>query len=424
MSLVIYAARPYFQLPCFPINGGMLTEMSGIELKLYVWLHCEAQRRTKVRLDYTSEFLCSHVGLSPHSVKEARELLRKHGLIRVERGIANTYVYVLCNPKTGEPLPDPKAKSLPIEGKESSAVARQPIRRFGKDIRDLSEEQYQKYYESRLDGRALSSNGKWSSTMCPFHDDANPSLSVNFKAGTWRCHGCKNKGGVLKFEQLFSKCDKNAAFRNIAEIVGEPGLVRSQKLAEAEAVYPYFDESGKILYSVFRYPGKKFKVARSDENNNLIWNLEGVRRVPYNLPQVMAATHVIVTEGEKDADSVNSLNLEAADGTRVAVTTNVFGAGNWLEKYSPYLVDKRVLIFPDDDLDGEKETGYEQATAVRDSVAKYAKEVDIIPFTTEELGEGGKDVSDYLKNHTGDELRDKILSKHPDWLSVPQVVEI
>ena len=32
--------------------------------------------------------------------------------------------------------------------------------------------------------------------LCPFHDDHNPSLSVNRERGLWHCFGC-NRGGDL-----------------------------------------------------------------------------------------------------------------------------------------------------------------------------------------------------------------------------------
>ena len=56
------------------------------------------------------------------------------------------------------------------------------------------------YYSSeglRLDGR-----GTWRSTLCPFHDDHNPSLRVNTETGAYRCMSCGAHGGdVLDFHR-------------------------------------------------------------------------------------------------------------------------------------------------------------------------------------------------------------------------------
>ncbi len=35
--------------------------------------------------------------------------------------------------------------------------------------------------------------------LCPFHDDKNPSLSVNREKGMWHCFGCGARGGVIGF---------------------------------------------------------------------------------------------------------------------------------------------------------------------------------------------------------------------------------
>ena len=41
--------------------------------------------------------------------------------------------------------------------------------------------------------------GKEYMGLCPFHDDCNPSLSVNRERGLWRCFGCGRSGDVHKF---------------------------------------------------------------------------------------------------------------------------------------------------------------------------------------------------------------------------------
>lgn len=41
--------------------------------------------------------------------------------------------------------------------------------------------------------------------VCPFHDDVNPSLIVNFEEGTWFCFGCNLTGDAKRFVQLMEK---------------------------------------------------------------------------------------------------------------------------------------------------------------------------------------------------------------------------
>lgn len=54
------------------------------------------------------------------------------------------------------------------------------------------------YYRRELG--ALRGSGAWKSALCPFHEDATPSLSVKLETGAYHCHACGEKGGdVLAF---------------------------------------------------------------------------------------------------------------------------------------------------------------------------------------------------------------------------------
>ncbi len=57
------------------------------------------------------------------------------------------------------------------------------------------------YYSNRAALRLIG-RGCWRSAVCPFHDDARPSLRVNTETGAYRCMACGAKGGdVLAFHQ-------------------------------------------------------------------------------------------------------------------------------------------------------------------------------------------------------------------------------
>ncbi|CAB1063451.1 DNA primase, phage associated [Olavius sp. associated proteobacterium Delta 1] len=49
----------------------------------------------------------------------------------------------------------------------------------------------------------LKKNGKGYFGLCPFHDDTNPSLSVNPSTNLWQCFGCGAGGDVIRFVKLF-----------------------------------------------------------------------------------------------------------------------------------------------------------------------------------------------------------------------------
>src|SRR5262249_62318823 len=120
----------------------------------------------------------------------------------------------------------------------------------------------------------------------------------------------------------------------------------SSRLRPVDKTYDYKDESGTLLYSVIRYKPKDFRQCRPDGNGGQIWNLDGVRRVPYRLPEILQypdAT-VFVCEGEKDADRVASLNLCA---TTVA-------SAKWTDDCVKALAGRDIIILQDNDGAGEQ----------------------------------------------------------------------
>jgi hypothetical protein len=193
---------------------------------------------------------------------------------------------------------------------------------------------------SRLQATRRTSAG-WDA-LCPVHDDHTPSLGVAVaKDGTvlLRCRSqacsadaiCKALG--LTLSDLFPVRNTNPNMNIVAE-------------------YDYVDPTGRLLYQVVRLTPKDFRQRRPDPKGKegWAWNLQGVQRVLYRLPQVLKAVAdgqtVFVVEGEKDADNLARLGL--------AATTNAGGAGKWTEGYSETLRGAHVVILPDQDQPGQK----------------------------------------------------------------------
>lgn len=258
-------------------------------------------------------------------------------------------------------------------------------------LNELTEAQFQKYFESRLAGRNFRKQAGGFVTNCCFHDDRSPSLSISFEKGTWYCHTGCGSGGVLDFEMKFSSSDRDTAMAHIAEIVGAQQLNLGQR---PEQIYSYTDPFGKELFQVVRYPGKRFTQRQPDGKGGWIWKTQGMKMALYHMPEVVTAKQVIICEGEKDCD-----NLRAAltgKFPHLAVTTCPRGAGKWQDEFSVYLAGKQVLILPDND-----EPGRKHAETVAMSAYRYAQGVKVL--TLPGLSEKG-DVSDYLKDHTAQEL--------------------
>jgi len=210
------------------------------------------------------------------------------------------------------------------------------------------------------------------SARCPFHNDCKASLSVNRETGLWFCHAC-NVGGTA---------------REFAKRIGVEAPADDRR--SAENVYDYRDEKGALLYQVVRFAGKKFRQRRPDAKARWLWNLEGVRRVPYRLPELLEAKgNVFVVEGEKDVETLRAQGL--------AATCNSGGAGRWREEYGEYLKDRVCIVLPDND-----DPGRAHAREVAEKLRPFAAEVLAVELP--DLPPKG-DVSDWLaQGHTAGEL--------------------
>lgn len=109
---------------------------------------------------------------------------------------------------------------------------------------------------------------------------------------------------------------------------------RSRKRREV-ARYRYRDETGAHLFDVVRFESKDFRRQAASG----AWSLNGVRRVLYRLPELIAAdpdVTVFLVEGEKDADRLAELGLLA--------TPCPGGAGKWRDDYNASLKGRRVAM--------------------------------------------------------------------------------
>lgn len=203
---------------------------------------------------------------------------------------------------------------------------------------------------------------------CPAHDDRTASLSIHARDGQVLvyCHaGCSQDAvlGALRRRGLWQLSSSSSE---------GPRIV---------AEYDYRDEGGNLLFQVVRYSPKDFRTRRPDAGG-FAWNLRGVRRVLYRLPELLAkpAAPVFIVEGEKDADALANIGLLS--------TTNQGGAGKWRPDYTQTLRNRNVRIVPDHD-----EAGAKHAERVAKDLAQVAKTVRIVPLP--DLARGG-DVSEWL----------------------------
>lgn len=169
--------------------------------------------------------------------------------------------------------------------------------------------------------------------QCPSHDDSKPSLNI----------------AIGKQGSILLCCHAGCPVEKIVAAVGlgMKDLFPAQT-DEIVATYDYLDADGELLFQVVRHSSKRFHQRRPSGNGGWIDNLEGVQRVLYHLPEILAAPAdqpAFLTEGEKDADNLRKLGLLA--------TTNPGGAGKWRDEYAEALEGRPVFVIPDNDDAGQ-----------------------------------------------------------------------
>jgi hypothetical protein len=211
---------------------------------------------------------------------------------------------------------------------------------------------------------ALGNPNPTHSTRSQWRYGTNGSVAVEVtgaKAGIWYDHEAKEGGGP--WELLLRKL----ADKDIPDWLARNLGVHLERAAGGHivAVYPYYDESGRLLFEVCRLAPKRFRQRRPSGE----WGIQGVRRVLYRLPELIAApkdAFVYIPEGEKDCDRLATL-------WGLVTTCNPMGAGKWRDEYAKFFRGRHVVILPDND-----KVGRQHATQVAKSLLPVAASVRVL----------------------------------------------
>ncbi|MBE2189013.1 MAG: hypothetical protein IAE98_06050 [Candidatus Kapabacteria bacterium] len=218
--------------------------------------------------------------------------------------------------------------------------------------------------------------------VCPAHDDGTASLTIsesNDGKILLHCHaGCDTKSILdavgLTFKDLFA--DSTTGKQLIA-------------------TYEYTDEKGKLAHRTYRYlvNGKKKFMQSGFKSGQEVWSLKGLKTYPYNLPAVLKANpnydDIYIVEGEKDADNLIKRGIIA--------TSSPMGAGKWKKSYNEYFSNQNIVIIPDND-----DAGANHAKDIINNLHDVAFSIKLIKL---EGLNPKEDVSDWLNNHTVEELK-------------------
>jgi hypothetical protein len=229
--------------------------------------------------------------------------------------------------------------------------------------------------------------GEGWTAKCPSHEDERPSLSIN-----------EGEDGRVLIK-CFAGCSVEQVIQTLNLSIQDLFSDRSNEKARIVSTYDYTDEKGALLFQVVRFEPKDFRARRPDVRGGWTWNLEGVRRVLYRLPDLLRTERVLIVEGEKDVEALVKVGLTA--------TCNPGGAGKWREDFSRALQGKEVVILPDNDEPGQKHA--EQVAGSLHGIAKAVKVLNLPGLPPK------GDVSDWL---SGGETREGLLElaeNAPEW---------
>jgi len=214
------------------------------------------------------------------------------------------------------------------------------------------------------------------------------SKSVDTDKGTWFDHESQESGGFTDLCKI-AYPEANGHMADFLEqkfhIEKDPSFA-SQKRDQI-TTYDYIGDHGVLEYQVIRTDfadgSKTFRQQRPDGKGGWIRNLKDVRKIPYNLPEILHHNKraVWIVEGEKCVDRLREIGIVA--------TTNNGGSGNWTEEHSQWLKDRKVVVVPDNDAAGEK-----HAAKVINSLVGVAADIKLLDLSQELPNKG--DIVDWL----------------------------
>lgn len=181
-------------------------------------------------------------------------------------------------------------------------------------------------------GQAFTRDNK---ICCPFHSEKSPSFSVRFNSDNnkwqWKCFGgCNTSGDAIDFIMQYKHMDYKAAREYLGmenkksdkelELEKIKNFIKWQiektefkKGYKLKGLFTFVNEKNEVVYYKAKFiqpDGKKCSSYYHIEGDKVI-NSRGADELPYNLYNVVESIRqgkiLIVVEGEKDANTINSL---------------------------------------------------------------------------------------------------------------------
>lgn len=214
-------------------------------------------------------------------------------------------------------------------------------------------------------------SGNEAKVRCCFHDDTNPSMSINVETGQYNCFGCPAKGNLITLAKKIG--------------VDSPGY-------NGKKSYVYYPLDDKDYYRKVNN-GKEARQPWSVEHKidkGWIKGQGNTKKLLYNYDQLQTnkKRSLIICEGEKDCDSVNQLEHFLA-------VTNPYGASEkWIyNKQIPNAVETVYIMVDNDDV------GVNHGNKVAQALTDISKKVKMVDLGfSDDPKDKGKDITDWLKS--------------------------
>ena len=225
---------------------------------------------------------------------------------------------------------------------------------------------YELWYEieSRLDKVKRLSGGEYQA-RCPYHDDREPSMSVNPDKNVFYCHACHEKGTLYKLAKdlgiefsVGKKLENSEAIKKLQE----QRLLKIDTLKKFEVKPDYDNQAYKYpVKGGYRYKNyytkEEFKKLFPNKKYTKYWHTKGVKNQVYGLIQAL--------EHLDETNVIYYVNGEPSVWTcwqaRIPAISSIFGEGkipsDIIQEFNELGLDPRdytIAVVFDKDQTGEK----------------------------------------------------------------------